>query len=1202
VAAELFTLFGRIVTNAGATIAELGKVEGAATKTGASMSLGFAKANAAIQRNAGAIRAAGLAITGMGAGIAGIIAGMMRLAAQTGETAEQLRNQAAMTGLSRKQLQEYTFIAQQAGFSTEAITNASAFLQRNLMGMEQGTGNAADVMKSLGIAIHETDGSLRPMSALLPEVIAALQGMGNETQRNMFAAQVFGRGWKEIAPLLAMTTAEMARQQQAARDLGLVWSDDMFAAADRADAAFDLLHAQMQGVAVTIASAVMPVITSAMPLLRDLMTTVKALAAAAADWAKEHPGLAKGLLLAAGAVSLLMLALGPLLIVLPGLIAAWPALSAVIGAVVSPIGLVIAALAALVIAWETDFGHIREVVYTALLDISNWLLEFVNKPLRDFTTALYKLSGHRIQLAVSQWVVTLPEGTPKSEWQTWLDKQKADLDKLTQAAGAKAGGGALPGAAEDAEKAHKAAQDAFNLEEARLNLRLQEAKSEKDREAVERQIVALYRQFAGDARLTRTERTKMLTEALKLEKQITEEQFQRDEGTLQRQRTMAKTFDAEEAALKGLQVLYAKLAAALPEGSKEQIAALDEQRQAGEDLIKLEQRRGQAAQTRMAASARSWDEEKAALTESIRLKQEEAKTATDDRSAAIDAEILALRQQIWDGDEAYLRNLYEQNMARATTIAQERALTAAELARLQAQAAQPLTTEFTEEKRDAARAAALAMQQKLNDLDAEAVSLRQEYTASLRLSTAEQLASFDAEIAEQQRIIDQAKERGTHERVVEAARRSINELTKERADFLLRQELSLIEQQIAVERTGYDEKIRALQTALAAETEVTKQVELRAEIRATGTAAIQAEIDKLKESGQWQKMSLEQQARLIAQQLQGWGKIAGVALPEIQRMLTDMQLQMAVMAITAERAWGQTIETLHDNFSASFLDMTERGESLWQTFTQNLLNRFRQVIADMAADWLFGLKQMQQTGQIGGIAGGLLNPIINAVGGLLGGQGAAQGKAEGAASPTLEGSKELTPALNAFAVAAQALPGPFGQWVRVALQQVAGIALQAKSAAAEVGAAATGVATAYANSAAAGIMSMAGGQMIVAAGLMLDAAIINAGAERAGGIVGAIAGLFGGAEGAIITRPTLAMIAEAGPEKLTPLSMAPGAMALSQAPAFAGHSSEVHVHIEKGAVALSVEDLTAYNLTRLADRLTPYLGMTLGRRAAEALA
>ncbi|HUU55609.1 MAG TPA: phage tail tape measure protein [Armatimonadota bacterium] len=79
--AEIFTLFGRIVTNAGQTVGELGRVDSAAAKTGAAMSLGFAKANAAIQRNAGAIRAVGVAFTAGGAAVAASLFGMGRAAA-----------------------------------------------------------------------------------------------------------------------------------------------------------------------------------------------------------------------------------------------------------------------------------------------------------------------------------------------------------------------------------------------------------------------------------------------------------------------------------------------------------------------------------------------------------------------------------------------------------------------------------------------------------------------------------------------------------------------------------------------------------------------------------------------------------------------------------------------------------------------------------------------------------------------------------------------------------------------------------------------------------------------------------------------------------------------------------------------------------------------------------------------------------------
>jgi len=85
VGAEIFTLFGRIVTNAKQTTGDLGKVDAAAAKTGASMSLGFAKANAAIQKNAGAIRAVGMAMTAVGASIAAFSVGAVKFSVDLNE-------------------------------------------------------------------------------------------------------------------------------------------------------------------------------------------------------------------------------------------------------------------------------------------------------------------------------------------------------------------------------------------------------------------------------------------------------------------------------------------------------------------------------------------------------------------------------------------------------------------------------------------------------------------------------------------------------------------------------------------------------------------------------------------------------------------------------------------------------------------------------------------------------------------------------------------------------------------------------------------------------------------------------------------------------------------------------------------------------------------------------------------------------------
>ena len=69
----------------------------------------------------------------------------------------------------------------------------------------------------------------------------------------------------------------------------------------------------------------------------------------------------------------------------------------------------------------------------------------------------------------------------------------------------------------------------------------------------------------------------------------------------------------------------------------------------------------------------------------------------------------------------------------------------------------------------------------------------------------------------------------------------------------------------------------------------------------------------------------------------------------------------------------------------------------------------------------------------------------------------------------------------------------------------------------------------------------------------------------AGDIIGGALG-FGGARGAIVTRPTLALIGEAGPEALVPLDQAPGARALPRGGSYGGGGGEGLVVIFQGDV------------------------------------
>jgi hypothetical protein len=189
--------------------------------------------------------------------------------------------------------------------------------------------------------------------------------------------------------------------------------------------------------------------------------------------------------------------------------------------------------------------------------------------------------------------------------------------------------------------------------------------------------------------------------------------------------------------------------------------------------------------------------------------------------------------------------------------------------------------------------------------------------------------------------------------------------------------LALIEQQIAVERTGYDQKIKALQTFLALETDTSKQVELRAEIRATGTAAIQAEIDKLQESGRWEAMSLQQQTDLVAQLLAHWSQIAGVALPEIQRQLTAMRAETLKLEFSVRGFLLSMSGQLKADFASFFeglMDGTKRFRDLWQSVLADIQKWLAQIIAQYVwqqtvGGWLSGMLPAIAGGRIGGAGG-----------------------------------------------------------------------------------------------------------------------------------------------------------------------------------------------------------------------------------------
>ena len=120
-----------------------------------------------------------------------------------------------------------------------------------------------------------------------------------------------------------------------------------------AAAKIDIMKNEVNVLLVVIGEKLIPVLQSFADKLKPILKGI-------GDWAKEHPTLTKALAITAAAVGALMLVVGPLLIALPLIAAGIGIVGTAIAVAMGPVGLITLAVAALRLAWATNFLGIRD--------------------------------------------------------------------------------------------------------------------------------------------------------------------------------------------------------------------------------------------------------------------------------------------------------------------------------------------------------------------------------------------------------------------------------------------------------------------------------------------------------------------------------------------------------------------------------------------------------------------------------------------------------------------------------------------------------------------------------------------------------------------------------------------------------------------------------------------------------------------------
>ena len=183
----------------------------------------FAKLGSVVKGIGAAMGAAFVAV-----GAAAISAGkaLVDMTVEAAAYADEMLTQSTVTGMSVESLQAYSYAADLVDVSLDTLTGSMAKNVKSMSSAADGSAKYADAYARLGVSVTDANGNLRDSEDIYWEVIDALGGVSNETERDALAMQLFGKSAQDLNPLIAQGSAGIAALTEEAKRMGAVLSEE----------------------------------------------------------------------------------------------------------------------------------------------------------------------------------------------------------------------------------------------------------------------------------------------------------------------------------------------------------------------------------------------------------------------------------------------------------------------------------------------------------------------------------------------------------------------------------------------------------------------------------------------------------------------------------------------------------------------------------------------------------------------------------------------------------------------------------------------------------------------------------------------------------------------------------------------------------------------------------------------------------------
>lgn len=272
---------------------------------------------------------------------------MVQAVQDAADFADEILTLEHQTHLSTDTLQEFQYMAELVDVSLDTVAGSLTKLTNNMQSAAEGSGAAADAFAALGVDVTDSEGHLRSAEEVFYDVIDALGSVQNETERDAYAMDIFGRSAQDLNPLIDAGSDALEDFADEAHDMGYVLDREALESLGDMDDSFERVQRQMEAVRNQIVVAMAPAISNIADRFQEWaqnvdwdavaekITEIMDIVIQVVDWVVDHKELVLGII---GAITAAIIALT---------IAQWAMNAAMIA---NPIGIIITIIGALVVA------------------------------------------------------------------------------------------------------------------------------------------------------------------------------------------------------------------------------------------------------------------------------------------------------------------------------------------------------------------------------------------------------------------------------------------------------------------------------------------------------------------------------------------------------------------------------------------------------------------------------------------------------------------------------------------------------------------------------------------------------------------------------------------------------------------------------------------------------------------------------------